>query len=118
MIDTTEFLVHARLEAELLEAWIEAGWLLPRRDVDVRRFSEIDLARARLIRDLKEDLGVNDEGTAVILDLVDQMHGLRRALRGLCSPTTPAGPTPRSEAALNIVYPYHWSWAVASHHRV
>ena len=31
------------------------------------------------------DLGVNDEGIAVILDLVDQLHGLRRTLRELLS---------------------------------
>jgi chaperone modulatory protein CbpM len=81
MIDTSEFLFHARLDAEVLEAWVEAGWLLPRRDVETRRFTEVDLARAQLIRDLKDDMGVNDEGVAVILDLVDQVHGLRRTLR-------------------------------------
>jgi hypothetical protein len=43
-------------------------------------FSEADLARAQLIRDLIQDLGVNHEGVGVILNLLDQMHGLRRAL--------------------------------------
>ena len=43
-------------------------------------FSEADLACAELIRDLMQDLGVNDEGVGVILNLLDQMHGLRRAL--------------------------------------
>ena len=43
-------------------------------------FSEADLARAKLIRDLLQDLGVNDEGVGVILNLLDQMHGLRKAL--------------------------------------
>ena len=38
------------------------------------------MARAQLIRDLKDDLGVNDEGVSVILNLVDQVHGLRRVL--------------------------------------
>ena len=59
--------------------------MLPRRDGDGERFSEADLARARLIRDLKTDMGVNDEGVTVILDLVDQVHGLRRILRELLS---------------------------------
>ena len=49
-----------------------------------RRFSDVDLARAQLIRDLGE-LGVNDDGIPVILDLVDQLHGLRRMLRDLLS---------------------------------
>ena len=36
--------------------------------------------RAELIRDLKYDLDVNDAGIGVILNLVDQVHGLRRTL--------------------------------------
>ncbi|MBV8443774.1 MAG: hypothetical protein JO312_25000, partial [Hyphomicrobiales bacterium] len=30
--------------------------------------------------DLRHNMGVNDEGLGVILHLIDQMHGLRRAL--------------------------------------
>lgn len=80
-MEMNEFLQRARFEAKLLEAWIEAGWLMPRRDGDTRRFSEVDIARAQLIHDLLQDLGVNEEGIPVILDLVDQLHGLRRTLR-------------------------------------
>ena|SRR5215831_2596631 len=85
-MDTERFLLHARLDAQVLEAWIEAGWVSPRQDdAEFRRFAEIDVARAQLIRDLKEDMGVNDEGVAIILDLVDQIHGLRGALREFLS---------------------------------
>src|SRR5260370_41550299 len=93
MIDTNEFLIHARVNAEMLEAWIEAGWLVPRRDADDHRVSDVDLARALLVRDLQQDMGVNEEGVSVVLDLIDQIHGLRRALRGLLSPVCaePAG---------------------------
>jgi chaperone modulatory protein CbpM len=83
-VETREFLWGAHLEAETLEAWIEAGWLLPRDNGKGRHFSEVDLARARLIRDLRE-LGVNDDAIPVILHLIDQLHGLRRALRGVLS---------------------------------
>jgi molecular chaperone DnaK len=41
-------------------------------------------AGSQLIRDLGK-LGVNDDGVLVILDLVDQLHGLRRTLRDLLS---------------------------------
>jgi chaperone modulatory protein CbpM len=44
----------------------------------------VSALRAHLIHDL-ERLGVNDEGIPVILDLVDQLHGLRRTLRDLLS---------------------------------
>ena len=83
-METDEFVAHAPLGAEVLEAWIEAGWLLPRQDGAKRNFFAVDLARAHLIHDL-EHLGVNDEGIPVILDLVDQLHGLRRTLRDLLS---------------------------------
>jgi len=83
-METREFLLAARLEAGALEAWIEEGWLAPRRNGGGGRFSEVDLARAQLIRDLGE-LGVNDEGIPVILDLIDQLYGLRRTLRELLS---------------------------------
>jgi chaperone modulatory protein CbpM len=83
-VETREFLWAAHLEAEALEAWIEAGWLLPRDTGEGRRFSEVDLARVRLIRDLRE-LGANDDAVPVILHLIDQLHGLRRALRGVLS---------------------------------
>src|SRR6267378_5236662 len=81
-METGEFLVHARLDAQVLETWIAAGWLAPRRRGETRDFSDIDVARVSLILDLRK-LGVNDEGIPVVLDLIDQVHGLRRMLREL-----------------------------------
>ena len=75
-----------RFEVDSIELWIEAGWLAPRSEGQTR-LSEIDLARARLIRDLKHGLGVNDEGIPIVLDLLDQLHGLRRAMRELLERT-------------------------------
>jgi chaperone modulatory protein CbpM len=80
IISKQEFLAHARLDHETLEVWIEEEWLVPSGTPPELAFSEADLARAQLIRDLIEDMGVNDEGVGVILSLVDQMHGLRKAL--------------------------------------
>jgi len=78
---TREFLLAAQLEATLLETWVESGWLMPRRDEEVHDFSDADVARARLIRDLQHDMGVNEEAIPIILDLIDQVHGLRQMLR-------------------------------------
>lgn len=83
MIDRREFQMRARIETETLQAWIEAKWLIPRQDEAEPAFSEADLARAALIRDLRDDLGVNEDGIAVILGLIDQIHGLRRTLGDL-----------------------------------
>jgi chaperone modulatory protein CbpM len=91
-MQTREFLIRTQLDAESVDAWIEAGWLLPERAGDAHEFEEVDIARAWLIRDLKRDVGVNEDGIGVILDLVDQVHGLRRTLRELCL-TIQAQPT-------------------------
>jgi chaperone modulatory protein CbpM len=79
---TREFLVQTRLDAGSLETWLKEGWLRPRGPANSRNFSEIDMARAQLIQDLRRDLGVNDEAIPIILNLIDQVHGLRRLLRG------------------------------------
>jgi chaperone modulatory protein CbpM len=82
MIPVQEFLVRARVEHGVLEAWIAAGWLIPQREPELA-FSDVDLARATLIRELRDDFGVNDEGVSLILHLIDQMHGLRSTMQGL-----------------------------------
>jgi chaperone modulatory protein CbpM len=75
-----EFLTSAGLQVQTLEFWLEQRWLVPDETSAEMIFSAIDVARAHLIRDLKGDFGVNDEGVDIILRLVDQLHGLRRAL--------------------------------------
>ena len=82
IISKLDFLYRARLDRETLQVWIEEEWLAPQGTAAEQEFSEADLARARLILELKQDLGVNDEGVGVILNLLDQMHSLRKALAG------------------------------------
>ena len=80
MIELREFLARAGVKTDLLHAWVETGWIIPT-DMEGRwTFREIDLGRAQLIQDLDGDFGVNDEGIVLILDLVDRMSGMRRAL--------------------------------------
>ena len=93
MITIQEFLLRARVEHQSLEAWIDAGWLVPPQTEPELMFSDIDLARAQLIRDLHGDLGINDEGISVILHLIDQMHGLRRSMQELLEDARTRGPT-------------------------
>ena len=83
MITRHEFMLRARLDEATLTAWIAEEWIIPQSDAAEPAFSEVDLARAALIRDLKRDLDVNDAGIGVILSLVDQVHGLRRTLAEL-----------------------------------
>jgi chaperone modulatory protein CbpM len=83
IINKREFMVRAQLEDNTLEAWIHEEWIVPAESAGEMTFSDADVARVQLIKDLKHDLGVNDEGVGVILNLVDQVHGLRRVLTEL-----------------------------------
>jgi chaperone modulatory protein CbpM len=80
-----EFLMLSGLSNETLNGWFEPEWLLPAEISTGICFSGADLARARFIRDLEESMGINGEGIEVILDLVDQLHGVRRSLMDLRS---------------------------------
>ena len=77
---TRQMAAELRIESAVVEHWVEAGWLVPASGETDRNFSDVDLARAHLIRDLRS-LGANDESIPIILDLVDQLHGVRRLLQ-------------------------------------
>ncbi|HEY7749875.1 MAG TPA: chaperone modulator CbpM [Aestuariivirgaceae bacterium] len=77
-----DFFIAADINPQRLRSWIEAGWLCHGEvDIDLQRLSDIDLARAQLISDLQDELGVNDEGIEIILDLLDQLYGMRQKMR-------------------------------------
>ena len=82
-METQEFAARSHLDTPTLNAWVEAEWLVPVTSGKTSHFSDADLARARLIRDLKADFGVNDEGIAIILHLLDQLYGLRCLVRDI-----------------------------------
>ena len=82
-ISEDEFLASIRVDRPTLMVWVSSGWLRPAQRQEVLVFSDIDLARARLITDLVGPLGVNADGVDIILDLLDQMHGLRAAINGI-----------------------------------
>ena len=99
MFDATEFCRISGIEPTALADWIEADWIRPVQTRNGWRFSTIDLMRAQLILDLRGHMGVNDEGIAIVLHLVDQIHGLRRALRGAASTMVEDVPAVRSRAS-------------------
>ena len=67
-ISKLEFLDLTQLDHKTLEIWIEEEWLVPSGTLTEQVFSEADLARVKLIQDLTQDLGVNEEGVSVILN--------------------------------------------------
>lgn len=73
----------ATLDAARLRLWIREGWVVPAERDGVHVFDELDLARIRLVYQLRDELDVGDEAVPVVLSLLDQVHGLRRGLRAL-----------------------------------
>jgi chaperone modulatory protein CbpM len=80
-MDDLEFRRFLKIDMEVLEVWVEQGWLLPQTRDGAYDFRDTDVARAQLILDLTRDMGVNDAGVDLIMDLIDQIHGLRGTLR-------------------------------------
>jgi chaperone modulatory protein CbpM len=79
-ISERNFLAQSGLDRERLDLWINEEWLIPDKLGGEFGFTDIDIARARFIRDLQDDFGVNAEGVDIVLHLVDQLHGIRRTL--------------------------------------
>jgi chaperone modulatory protein CbpM len=78
-----EFRHSLKIDVTILDVWVEQGWLVPDRTDRGLDFRDADVARGRLILDLIETMGVNEAGVDVVMDLVDQVHGLRGTLRDL-----------------------------------
>lgn len=63
-----------------LERWIFRGLVRPERAGEPPRFADIDVARVELLVELGEFLACDDETLESVMDLLDQVHGLRRRL--------------------------------------
>lgn len=83
MLSEREVVARVRhLTITRLRVWVRQGWIRPAA-APAQGFSEADLARVALIRDLEDKLGFAEEDVPVLLNLIDQIHGLRAELRGL-----------------------------------
>jgi chaperone modulatory protein CbpM len=74
----------AGLKADELRRWIEERWVLPEGGAQGYLFQEVDIARVRLIYELRYELAIDEEAMPVVLQLLDQVYALRRRLRALC----------------------------------
>ena len=76
-MDELEFRLYLKIDVIQLDLWIEQGWLIPETSDGRRQFRDADVARARLILDLMGNMGVNEAGVDIVMELVDELHGLR-----------------------------------------
>ena len=75
-------------EAEL-HAFLSHEWIRPARQHGEPVFSETDIARIRLIVDLRAMLEVEEETLPIVLSLLDQLYATRRQLRRVLSEAGP-----------------------------
>jgi chaperone modulatory protein CbpM len=85
------------LEPDELTAWIEHRWIEPEHaPPDTLVFHEIDIARVRMIYDLRRTFDVGEEIVPVILSLLDQIYELRSNLKALTRAVDALPPEMRS----------------------
>lgn len=67
-----------------LTGWVRRGWVRPDGpEPENWEFREIDIARVRLIHDLRHDLEVAEDTVPLVLSLLDQVYELRCTLKGM-----------------------------------
>lgn len=82
---TAEDLIAAidDLTAPQLNHYVELRVLRPVMSDEGARFREIDRARARLLCDLTEDYGLDGDALSLVMQLLDEMHGMRGEMQAL-----------------------------------
>ena len=81
-ISTVITLVPELTQVELV-SWVERGWVLPEAGDAGFVFHEIDVARVRLIQDLRRSMDVGEDAMPLVLSLLDQVYELRSRLKSL-----------------------------------
>ncbi len=61
--------------------WVEQGWVVPDAEGTAYVFREIDVARVRLIHDLRHDMDLGEDAIPLVLSLLDQIYELRSQLK-------------------------------------
>ena len=72
--------LHRSLSSVHVERWVARGLLRPVGGADSWIFEQVDVARVRLLAELKTDIGLDDDTVETVIGLVDQVHTLRSQL--------------------------------------
>lgn len=70
------------VKQEVIIQFIQQEWIRPLH-AESNELDEEDLARIRLIHELKEEFGVNDDSVPIILSLLDQLNRMHLELEKL-----------------------------------
>ena len=77
------FLEIRNLDPADLDRWIAEQYIRPEGEPGAWRFQEIDVARIRLIIELRDTLEITEPALPTVLSLLDQLYELRRQMRQL-----------------------------------
>lgn len=69
-------------QVELI-TWVERGWVIPDAAGSGFAFHEIDVARVRLIHDLRYGMDIGEDAVPLVLSLLDQVYELRSRLKSM-----------------------------------
>lgn len=69
-----------RVTLRELRLWVREGWVRPAQGEAGPLFDELDIARIRLLCDLRKDMGLATDALPVVLTLIDRLHETRRDL--------------------------------------
>ena len=91
-----------RVTLRELRLWVREGWVQPAQGELGPVFDEVDVARVRLLCDLRKEMALPSDALPVVLALIDRLHGKHPAkaairLLGGCpkiSSSRGAGPVP------------------------
>lgn len=72
-----------RVTLRELRLWVREGWVRPATGERGPVFDDLDVARVRLLCDLRQDMAVPTDALPVVLSLLDRLHQTRRDLRCL-----------------------------------
>ncbi|MCB8880683.1 hypothetical protein ACELLULO517_10610 [Acidisoma cellulosilytica] len=73
------------VDSTQVQRWIDNAWIRPDGEPGRYHFHDIDVARVRLIVQLRDDMGVDENALPVVLSLMDQLYETRRQMRRLCT---------------------------------
>ena len=93
------------LTVRRLRAFVAAEVVTPAEREGRLTFAEADLARVQLLEDLTDDFELDEDAAALVVSLVDQIHGLRRALRRLGDAVEAEAPEVRARVRGRLALP-------------
>lgn len=70
-----------RVSLRELRLWVREGWVQPAQGDAGPVFDDLDVARIRLLCDLRKDMALPNEVLPVVLTLIDRLQQTRRDLR-------------------------------------